>query len=293
MAAAAPNLRVRYVDPDRDHAQAQAAIAEFGLGGRELADGVLLVRSGQGASLRKAHLLPADLVTYATGPDVQQSGPRVREFRGEEALLGRFLAVSDPRRSVVCATQGHGEPALDSLEPYSGMAHLRDLLRDAGLEVRVADLEAAGCENMLAHLPPHYRHMVTRCIAVNANAQPDFRVLETRPGDTYVLCSDGVHDVLGGDAILDAVHNAGCAEASERVVARADPGAGRERQAEAEEDAQAQLALQPPRAVATMRVVHRVVHRVVAPPELALGAHVVTPAPPRPHGASSTPRASV
>jgi hypothetical protein len=48
------------------------------------------------------------------------SGPRVREFRGEEALLARFLAVSDPRRTVVCATQGHGEPALDSLEPYRG-----------------------------------------------------------------------------------------------------------------------------------------------------------------------------
>ena len=96
--------------------------------------------------------------------------------------------------------------------------HIEQMTRDHSL---TADLEAAGCENMLAHLPPHYRHMVTRCIAANANAQPDFRVLETLPGDTYVLCSDGVHDVLGGDAILDAVHNTGCAEASERVVARA------------------------------------------------------------------------
>ena len=94
----------------------------------------------KGASLRKAHLLPGELVTFATGADVQVTGPRVREFRGEEALLAKFLAVSDPRRTVVCATQGHGEPALDSLEPYSGHAHLRDLLRDAGLEVRVADL---------------------------------------------------------------------------------------------------------------------------------------------------------
>ena len=144
MGGAAPNLRIRWIDPDRDHAQAQASIAEFALGGRELADGVVLLRAGQGASLRKAHLLPGELVTFATGPDVQQTGPRVREFRGEEALLSRFLAVSDPRRTVVCATQGHGEPALDSLEPYSGHAHLRDLLRDAGLEVRVADLDTPG-----------------------------------------------------------------------------------------------------------------------------------------------------
>jgi hypothetical protein len=131
MVAVAPNLRLRLPRPGSRSQQAQAAIAEFGLGGRELADGVVLVRAGQGATLRKEHLLPGELVTFATGADVQMSGPRVREFRGEEALLARFLAVSDPRRTVVCATQGHGEPALDSLEPYSGQAHLRDLLRDA------------------------------------------------------------------------------------------------------------------------------------------------------------------
>lgn len=125
--------------------------------------------------------------------------------------------------STLAALQAHGEKVLiahvgDSRVYRIRNGHIEQLTRDHSL---TADLEAAGCESMLAHLPPHYRHMVTRCIAANANAQPDFRVLETRPGDTYVLCSDGVHDVLGGDAILDAVHNAGCAEASERVVARA------------------------------------------------------------------------
>lgn len=157
MAAAGPALRVRMIDPDRDHQEASTALSEFALGGRELADGVVLIRSGQGAALRKAHLLPTDLVTFATGPDVQVTGPRVKEFRGEEALLAKFLAVTDPRRVVVCATQGHGEPALDSLEPYSGYAHLRDLLVDSGLVVRTADLAApeglAGCDALLVAGP--------------------------------------------------------------------------------------------------------------------------------------------
>ena len=178
MAAAAPNLRLRYIDPDRDHTQAAASIAEFGLGGRELADGVVLVRAGQGATLRKAHLLPAELVTFATGADVQISGPRVREFRGEEALLGKFLAVSDPRRTVICATQGHGEPALDSLEPYSGQAHLRDLLRDVGAEVRIADLDAPGglrgCDLLLVSgpqgpLPPAQVQAIERFAAAGGD----------------------------------------------------------------------------------------------------------------------------
>ncbi len=136
-------LQVRFLDPDRDRQQAEPMIQDFGLSGRELADGVVLIRAGQGAALRKAHLLPDDLVTYATGPDVQVSGPRVKEFRGEEALLARFLQVSDPKRIVVCYTQGHGEPAFDSLEPYRGYAHLRDLLREANLETRTADLDRA------------------------------------------------------------------------------------------------------------------------------------------------------
>lgn len=157
MAATSPMLRVRFIDPDRDRQEASAAVAEFGLGGRELADGVVLVRAGQGAGLRKGHLLPHELVTFATGPDVQATGPRVKEFRGEEALLAEFLAVTDPRRVVVCATQGHGEPALDSLEPYSGYAHLRDLLTDAGLVVRTADLDDAaglgGCDVLLVAGP--------------------------------------------------------------------------------------------------------------------------------------------
>ncbi len=157
MAAVTPHLRLRFIDPDRNRSQAQATITEFGLGGRELADGVVLVRAGQGSSLRKAYVLPHELVTFATGPDVQHTGPRVREFRGEEALLGKFLAVSDPRRHVVCATQGHGEPAFDSLEPYSGYAHFRDLLRDAGLEFRIADLDRPeglrGCDLVIVAGP--------------------------------------------------------------------------------------------------------------------------------------------
>lgn len=178
MSTAAPNLRLRFVDPDRDRQEASAAIGEYALTGRELADGVVLIRSGQGAGLRKAHLLPTDLVAFATGPDVQVTGPRVKEFRGEEALLAKFMAVTDARRVVVCATQGHGEPALDSLEPYSGYAHLRDLLTDAGLTVRPADLSGpeglTGCDVLLVGgpqgpLPAEHVQAVERFVAAGGD----------------------------------------------------------------------------------------------------------------------------
>jgi ABC-type transport system involved in multi-copper enzyme maturation permease subunit len=137
-------LRVSFVDPDVDRQEAERLIEDFGLSGRELPDGVVLIRAGQGSDLRRAHLLPNELVTYATGAEVQANGPRVQSFRGEEALLGKFLEVSDPREIAVCYTQGHGEPAFDDLEPFNGYAHLRDLLRDASLETKVAELHDEG-----------------------------------------------------------------------------------------------------------------------------------------------------
>ncbi|MCA9654231.1 MAG: Gldg family protein [Myxococcales bacterium] len=171
MAQAGPNLRVHLLDPDRDRQEAEQLVAEFGLGGRDLADGVVLVRAGQGAQLRKTHLLPGDLVTYATGPDVQATGPRVKEFRGEEALLTAFLQVGDPTETTVCHTQGHGEPPFDGLEPFGGYAHLGDLLREANLRLRAADLDAAdglrGCDVLLVAgpsgaLPPAQLRVVER-----------------------------------------------------------------------------------------------------------------------------------
>lgn len=150
-------LRVQFLDPDRDRQEAEQLVADFGLGGRDLADGVVLVRAGQGAEQRRAHRLPGDLVTYATGAEVQATGPRVQEFRGEEALLSAFLSVSDPLDVMVCATAGHGEPRFDNLEPFGGYAHLSDLIKDAGLQLRTANLDDAdglqGCTVVLVAGP--------------------------------------------------------------------------------------------------------------------------------------------
>lgn len=173
MTEASDALRVQFLDPDKDRQEAEQLVADFGLGGRDLADGVVLVRAGQGAEQRRAHRLPGDLVTYATGADVQATGPRVQEFRGEEALLSAFLSVSQPLDVTVCATAGHGEPRFDNLEPFGGYAHLGDLIKDAGLQLRAADLDDAdgllGCDVLLVPgpsgvFPPAQVQAVTRYI---------------------------------------------------------------------------------------------------------------------------------
>lgn len=141
MGRMAPSLRVRLLDPDRERQQAEQWVTEFGLGGRDLADGVVLIQAGQGAELRREHLWPGDLVTYATGADVQATGPRIKEFRGEESLLAAFVRVTHPVDAAVCHTQGHGEPDLRSFEPFGGYAHLHDLIESTGMTLHVADLD--------------------------------------------------------------------------------------------------------------------------------------------------------
>jgi ABC-2 type transport system permease protein len=157
MAGVSAALRVRMLDPDRSRQESEALLDDFGLAGRELADGVVLIRAGKGPSLRRAHLLPESLVSYATGVDVQVNGPRVKAFLGEEALLGKFLEVSAPRRIRLCHTQGHGEPEFDNLEPYGGFAHLADLLRGANLVLEAVQLDSdeslEGCDLLMVAGP--------------------------------------------------------------------------------------------------------------------------------------------
>jgi ABC-2 type transport system permease protein len=157
MEAAAPRLRVRFVDPDRERQTAEQLVVEYGLTGRTLADGVVLVRAGQAAQLRRKWLLPGALVTWSTAADVQVAGPRVKEFRGEEALLRALIEVTDPVRRTACATVGHGEPPWDGLEPYGGYAHLAELIDDLGFRRATADLTRedglAGCDVLVVAGP--------------------------------------------------------------------------------------------------------------------------------------------
>lgn len=137
-----PGLRVRALDPDRDQAEAQRLFAEFRTGGPAVADGVVLVRAGAGAKLKRVVVLPGELVSYVSSEQAQRTGPRVAEFRGEEALLRAFLRVTATSRPRLCYTQNHREPAFDSLEPYGGYANLRDLWRGDNLDLEVADLSS-------------------------------------------------------------------------------------------------------------------------------------------------------
>lgn len=69
----------------------------------------------------------------------------------------------------------------------------------------VAELERAGAHDLRAALPESMSAMVTRCLAADANSEPDIQVFPTEPGDVFLLCTDGLTDVMAPEAIASVL----------------------------------------------------------------------------------------
>ncbi len=64
-------------------------------------------------------------------------------FIGEQVLTAALLDVSDPSRRRVYFLTGHGELALDNVDPSRGLSLLRDQLRVRNFDVMTLELSAA------------------------------------------------------------------------------------------------------------------------------------------------------
>jgi serine/threonine protein phosphatase PrpC len=54
---------------------------------------------------------------------------------------------------------------------------------------------------------PH-RHMLTQALGTARVVHPGLRLVEPAPGDVFVLCSDGIHDLVGATEIAEIVRDA-------------------------------------------------------------------------------------
>lgn len=50
-----------------------------------------------------------------------------------------------------------------------------------------------------------YKNLVTRALGIEAEAQPDFNEYPVEPGDVYLLCSDGLNDMVEDHEIADII----------------------------------------------------------------------------------------
>lgn len=129
--------------------------------------------------------------------------PFGRRRRERAALLD---AVRDANRSVYAASVA--DPAYRGMgttvvvlwirSRVGHVAHVGDSrlyrLREGALERLTRDHSMAGVDGMM-------RNVLTRAVGVEPEVEIDYREIELRPGDSFLLCSDGLSGVVEDGAI--------------------------------------------------------------------------------------------
>lgn len=99
--------------------------------------------------------------------------------------------------TTLAAVWFHGDRAVVAHVGDSRVYRLRDgsldrLTRDHSL---FAEIEAAGVM-MSSPTVRAFSHIVTRAVGVPGNSDPEIASVDIEPGDTFLLCTDGLTDVV-------------------------------------------------------------------------------------------------
>jgi ABC-type uncharacterized transport system involved in gliding motility auxiliary subunit len=159
-------LRVTFVDVDREPERARTVAKKYGVSGDDLVSGVIVLDSGA----QSKFITRADLADYDYAPVDEGRAPRIKAWKGEQAFMSALLAVTEEQPRVVCFTQGHDEPAIDSYAPGEYGDFAEELKRDH-YQVRAIDLTAK------AEVPRECDVTVVAG-ALQPFAAPDVRALE-------------------------------------------------------------------------------------------------------------------
>ncbi|MBM3496457.1 MAG: serine/threonine-protein phosphatase [Armatimonadetes bacterium] len=160
-----------------------------------------------------------------------------------QALLDAFQAANVHVRAVARAAPGRAGmgttlTALALIEDQAVLCHIGDsrayLIRDGGIrqvsddhswvaeQVRLGALTQAEAE------ASPYRNVITQCIGPLDEIQPVIYAVESRAGDRWVLCSDGLTGHVADDEVAAVVDDLAPSEACRRLVELASARGGRD-----------------------------------------------------------------
>jgi serine/threonine protein phosphatase PrpC len=143
------------------------------------------------------------------------------------AFVAAHQAICDAARAPNRAGMGAATVAVAVIDERLIVAHLGDarayLIRTGTAQRLTRDHSWAQEQITAQQLTPEqaqvhpYRHLITRALGVDVDGMPDVREASIQPGDTLLLCSDGLSDVAEDSAIAlaAAAHDA---ESSARAL---------------------------------------------------------------------------
>ncbi len=206
-----------HTDTGRRSNNEDAYLAEPRLGVYAVADGMGGYEGGEVASRVSLESLLAYFERL--GPDNLDLEGDEQASRQQVRMAIRMADREIARRAVgELSEMGTTLVCLVVRETRALIAHVGDSriyrLRDGAIEQLtrdhslVAEMEARGLS-----AAPNLSHIVTQALGQGPPARPDVRVIDLRPGDRFLLCSDGLSDVLEPGDIAREVTRRGAARA--------------------------------------------------------------------------------
>lgn len=226
---AVPPLRLRYValtdvgrrrttNQDSGYASGRLLVLADGMGGAAAGD---LASSEVMNVVRRLDAPPEGDILEALAGAVHRANDRLAEVIEDDSTV-------EGMGTTLTAMLWDGESF--------GLAHIGDSrgyrLRDGELAQITRDhtfVQSLVDEGRIspdeAHVHPH-RSLILRVLLGSDDNEPDLEMVEARAGDRYLLCSDGVSDMVDDAAIADALGAETIDMAAVELVQRALDGGG-------------------------------------------------------------------
>ena len=136
------------------------------------------------------------------GAALEAANARVRAYMKERGIkmMGSTAAVlladpAHPSRGVIAHV---GDSRIYRWRKGKGIQLTRD--HTVGDELGRAHVNAADAAALKSRKNP-LTHILTRAVGTGFKVRADWRKIDLRAGDRYLLCTDGVHDVLSNEQV--------------------------------------------------------------------------------------------
>ena len=128
------NIKVEYVDPDRDAARAEFLMKNFEIPRRPGAELVVFEQGGRNKYVYNKDIIEMDY----SGVKFRQP-PRIKAFKGEPAFTSAIINLTEEKQPIVYFSTGHGEKDIDEAR-RAGLQICKTLLERENIKVKKLNL---------------------------------------------------------------------------------------------------------------------------------------------------------
>lgn len=153
--------------------------------------------------------VPFRLRVKQTDAALQDANARVREYAEANGYksMGSTAAVllADPEHSNRAVVAHVGDSRVYRWRKGRGQLLTRD--HTVGSEIGRALTNASQAQSLQSRRNP-LTHILTRAVGIGFKVRAEWRKIDINPGDRFLLCTDGVHDVLSDEQIASLMGRA-------------------------------------------------------------------------------------